>query len=147
MLDDQDDQYEGESDSEYSDRLFREGRAQYRATFPGNWVQRWRRDEAFWRAITINVLSGLILAFLVYFLAVLAGLVKPWLLAVLGTILVLLLGLSMTGFRLDAARGRVWNGKLNVWKFIRGELEVVVVVVVLLAVIWGGAWLLGLVWH
>lgn len=131
--------YEGETQREYLDRINKEARARYRATYPGNWLQRWIRDEAFWKDITVNVVSGLIVAFLIVFLAVAAGYVKPWMLAAIATLPILVLGLAMTGLRLRREE--------SVWQKIVGHLQTAATMIVLLVGVWGGAWLLSFIWH
>ena len=141
--------YDGESDQEYTDRINKELGERNRLTygFRDPWLRSWLKDEAFWKEVTVNVVSGLIVAFLVVFLAVFVGILRPWMIAAVLTVLILLLGLVATGFRISAARGHRWNGKLNVRKFLLYELEVLGVVAGLLLIVWGGAWLLGLIWH
>ena len=140
--------HEGENEDAYYRRINREARDRYRLAHPGNWIQQWTRDQTFWRDVASRTLSSLIVAFLIFLVAVIAGFIKPLMLAGVMTPVVLFIGLALSGYaiesaRLNAAPGKSINVKQAWWSMTR----VVLIVIAMLAVVWGSAWLLSLFWH
>lgn len=142
------DQHAGESEDVYYVRINREARDRYRLAHPGNWIQQWMRDQSFWRDVASRTLSALIVAFLIFLFAAVAGFIKPLMLAIVVTPVVLFIGLALSGYAMGSARLNAPPGKsINVKQAWGSMTRVVLIVIALLAVVWGSAWALGLFWH
>lgn len=140
--------HEGENEDTYYRRINREARDRYRLAHLGNWIQQWTRDQTFWRDVASRTLSSLIVAFLIFLTAVIAGFIKPFMLAGVVTPVVLLTGLALSGYGIDSARQNAAPGKsINVKQAWWSMSRIALIVIAMLAIVWGSAWALGLFWH
>jgi xanthine/uracil permease len=140
--------HEGESEDAYYTRINREARDRYRLAHPGNWIQQWARDQSFWRDVASRTLSALIVAFLIFLFAVIAGFIKPLMLAGVMTPVVLFISLALSGYAIASARLNAAPGKsINVKHAWGSMTRVVLLVIAMLAVVCGSAWVLSLFWH
>jgi Ca2+/Na+ antiporter len=128
------------------DRLNREAKDRWLTAHPGNWLQQWFRDKAFWREVAASSIAGLIVAFLIFFVVVLIGLIKPWVIAAVITLIILVLAFAFSGYNLSEATDYTTR-KVNRKLFFRYQLKTQSIMIGLLVVIWVAAWLVGLVWH